>query len=26
MGRALALAPEDNYLKGQMARFRAAVR
>lgn len=26
MGRALALAPDDNYLKGQMARFRAAVR
>ena len=24
MGRALALAPDDNYLKGQMARFRAA--
>lgn len=23
MGRALTLAPEDNYLKGQMARFRA---
>ena len=26
MGRALALAPDDNYLKGQMARFRAATR
>ena len=24
MGRALTLAPDDNYLKGQMARFRAA--
>jgi len=24
MGRALALAPDDSYLKGQMARFRAA--
>jgi len=24
MGRALVLAPDDNYLKGQMARFRAA--
>lgn len=24
MGRALGLAPDDNYLKGQMARFRAA--
>jgi uncharacterized Ntn-hydrolase superfamily protein len=26
MGRALVLAPDDNYLKGQMARFRAAKR
>ncbi|HEU4724274.1 MAG TPA: DUF1028 domain-containing protein [Candidatus Eisenbacteria bacterium] len=26
MGRALALAPDDNYLKGQMARFRAATK
>ncbi|HEY6572469.1 MAG TPA: DUF1028 domain-containing protein [Candidatus Eisenbacteria bacterium] len=26
MGRALALAPDDNYLKGQMARFRASKR